>query len=150
MARRHHSLLLTPALAALTLVLGSSDPLPAADQRPNIVIILADDMGFSDLGMFGSEISTPNLDALAREGVRFSQFHTHASCLDGVPGEELNNLGAGFTLGYHINDNPQLTAGYMATVNDEDPTDLRMDGFRVSLLFGWHPLVEGMKRLKAE
>ena len=70
--------------------------------------------------------------------------------LDGVEGEALNNLGAGFTLGYHINDNLQLTAGYMATLNDEKPTDLRMDGFRVSLLFGWHPLVEGMKRLKAE
>jgi hypothetical protein len=70
--------------------------------------------------------------------------------LDGRTGEELNNLGAGITLGYHINDNLQLTAGYMATVNDEKPTDLRMDGFRVSLLFGWHPLVEGMKRLKAE
>jgi len=70
--------------------------------------------------------------------------------LDGVEGEALNNLGAGFTLGYHINDNLQLTAGYMATVNDQKPTDLRMDGFRVSLLFGWHPLIEGMKRLKAE
>ncbi len=70
--------------------------------------------------------------------------------LDGDEGEELNNLGAGFTLGYHINDNLQLTAGYIATLNDEKPTDLRMDGFRVSLVFGWHPLIEGMKRLKAE
>ena len=50
------------------------------DRRPNIVIILADDMGFSDMGSFGSEINTPNMDALAMDGVRFTQFYTHASC----------------------------------------------------------------------
>jgi len=69
--------------------------------------------------------------------------------IDGVEkGEPLDNVGVGITLGYHINDNLQLTAGYMATVNDSEPTDLRMDGFKVSLVFGWHPLVEGMKRLE--
>ena len=67
---------------------------------------------------------------------------------DGVPGDALNMLGLGFTLGYHINDNLQLTAGYIATINDSEPTDLRMDGFKVSLLFGWHPLIEQMKRLQ--
>ncbi|NWG75450.1 MAG: sulfatase-like hydrolase/transferase [Rubrivivax sp.] len=50
-----------------------------ASSRPNIVIILADDMGFSDMGAFGSEIKTPNLDSLARDGVRFTNFYTHAS-----------------------------------------------------------------------
>ncbi|RPI68700.1 MAG: arylsulfatase [Ignavibacteriae bacterium] len=49
-------------------------------KRPNIVIILADDMGYSDMGMFGSEIHTPNLDTLAMKGVRFTNFYTHASC----------------------------------------------------------------------
>ncbi len=47
-------------------------------KRPNIVIILADDMGYSDMGMFGSEIKTPNLDALATNGVRFTQYYTQA------------------------------------------------------------------------
>ncbi len=65
-----------------------------------------------------------------------------------VEGEDLNNLGLGFTLGYHINDNLQLTAGYMPTINDSDPTDLRLDGFQFSFVFGWHPLIEGMKRLE--
>jgi hypothetical protein len=51
-----------------------------APRRPNIVVILGDDLGFADMGMFGSEIKTPNLDALAREGVRFTNFYTHASC----------------------------------------------------------------------
>jgi len=68
--------------------------------------------------------------------------------VDGVAGEKLNNLGLGFTLGYTINDNLGLTVGYKSTVNDSKPSDLRMDGFMVTLTYGWHPLVEGMKRLK--
>jgi len=68
--------------------------------------------------------------------------------IDGVEGEKLNNLGLGYTLGCHVNDNLQITFGYMATVNDSDPGDLQMDGFRASTVFGWHPLIEGMKRLK--
>ncbi len=69
------------------------------------------------------------------------------SSVNGIKGEELDQIGLGFTLGYNINENIQLTAGYMATVNDGAPTDLQMDGFKLSLVFGWHPLVEGMKRL---
>jgi arylsulfatase A-like enzyme len=49
-------------------------------QKPNIVLIMADDMGFSDIGSFGSEIPTPNLDRLASKGVRFSQFYNTARC----------------------------------------------------------------------
>lgn len=51
-----------------------------AAKRPNIVLMLADDWGFSDVGSFGSEIATPNLDALAQRGTRFSNFHVSASC----------------------------------------------------------------------
>lgn len=51
-----------------------------APKRPNIVIILGDDLGFADLGAFGSEIKTPNFDSLASDGVRFTNFYTHASC----------------------------------------------------------------------
>lgn len=51
-----------------------------AQERPNIVIILADDMGFSDIGCYGSEIATPNLDRLAKEGLRFTQFYNAARC----------------------------------------------------------------------
>ena len=50
------------------------------DTRPNIIIILADDMGFSDIGCYGSEINTPNLDKLANEGVRFSRMYNNAKC----------------------------------------------------------------------
>ncbi|MEO6245885.1 MAG: sulfatase-like hydrolase/transferase, partial [Opitutaceae bacterium] len=52
----------------------------APSLRPNIVIILADDMGFSDIGCYGSEIPTPHLDALAKNGLRFTQFYNTARC----------------------------------------------------------------------
>jgi arylsulfatase len=52
----------------------------ASPQRPNVVLILADDLGYSDLGCYGSEIATPNLDALAANGVRFTQFYNTARC----------------------------------------------------------------------
>ena len=68
--------------------------------------------------------------------------------IDGVEGSALSNLGMGGTLGYQINDNMQLTLSYNTTVNDKNPEDLKMDGFRVTLLYGWHPLIEGMRRLK--
>jgi hypothetical protein len=71
------------------------------------------------------------------------------SSVDGADGDSLNNLGVGFTLGYQINDNLSLTAGYMATVNDSGRDDLQMDGFRISLTYGWHKIVEGQKRLKS-
>lgn len=52
-----------------------------AGERPNIVLILADDLGFSDLGCFGGEITTPNLDSLAANGLRYRQFYNTArSC----------------------------------------------------------------------
>lgn len=51
-----------------------------AAPRPNIVVVLVDDVGFSDLGCYGSEIPTPNLDKLASEGVRFTQFYNTARC----------------------------------------------------------------------
>jgi hypothetical protein len=68
--------------------------------------------------------------------------------ISGVAGEKLNNFGLGFALGYTINDNLGLTAGYKSTVDDLAPEDLRMDNFTVSLVYGWHSLIEGAKRLK--
>lgn len=52
----------------------------AVPARPNIVLLVADDWGFSDVGAFGGEIATPHLDALARRGMRFANFHVSASC----------------------------------------------------------------------
>lgn len=65
---------------ALLLVPFLSLQAPAQERRPNIVLIVADDLGYADLGSFGGEINTPNLDALAATGIRFTDFHTSATC----------------------------------------------------------------------
>jgi len=72
----------TSALAAALLLapVQAAPPAPAAPEQPNIVILLADDWGFSDVGAFGAEYATPNIDALAYAGMRFSNFHVAGSC----------------------------------------------------------------------
>jgi hypothetical protein len=70
--------------------------------------------------------------------------------INGVQGSKLNNVALGLTLGYTITDNISATIGYKSTINDSAPTALRMDSFMFTLVFGWHPLVEGMRRLKSE
>lgn len=70
------------AIAALPSIAPAAPPVATADKakQPNILLIVADDLGFSDIGAFGGEIDTPNLDALAREGVRLTDFHSAATC----------------------------------------------------------------------
>ena len=70
--------------------------------------------------------------------------------INGVAGEKLNNIGVGLTLGYQVNSNLNLTFGYKSTINDSAPGDLKMDSFMITLVYGWHPLIEGSKRLKSE
>jgi arylsulfatase A-like enzyme len=73
--------MLCRSIAALVVLLGLGSTLAAAPPRqPNIVLIMSDDMGFSDLGCYGSEIQTPNLDSLATGGLRFTQFYNTARC----------------------------------------------------------------------
>ncbi|RIA46933.1 arylsulfatase [Hephaestia caeni] len=70
-----------PAMAADTSPSGDTRPLhDLTGSKPNIILILADDMGWSDLGAYGSEIATPNLDRLAREGLQFTQFTNTSKC----------------------------------------------------------------------
>lgn len=68
-----------PLLVAL-LINTAADSCSAVDQRPNFLVIIADDLGYSDLGCYGGEIATPNLDALAANGLRFLQFYNTARC----------------------------------------------------------------------
>lgn len=73
--------LLLPCVLASPLLAAAASPSPEGKPgRPNVLVILVDDMGFSDLGCYGSEIPTPNLDALAAGGVRFTQFYNTARC----------------------------------------------------------------------
>ncbi|QZP30799.1 arylsulfatase [Pseudomonas sp. DR48] len=69
-----------PPLKPLVLAIGCLAFGPQCFAAPNIVVLVADDWGYSDVGSFGSEIATPNIDTLAREGVRFADFHVTASC----------------------------------------------------------------------
>src|SRR5215217_1235611 len=70
---------LSPIFAAL-IIACSAAPGVSAAAPPNIVLIVADDMGYSDLGCYGSEIQTPNLDRLAAGGIKFKQFYTYPRC----------------------------------------------------------------------
>ena len=72
-------------MSSTTLLPGAEASAPtaastAAPARPNIVFVLIDDAGFSDFGAYGSEIATPNIDRLAKEGVQFTNFHTASTC----------------------------------------------------------------------
>ncbi len=78
---RRRSRVCWSALGSVALLAASLAALSAAEcSRPNVVILLADDMGFSDAACYGGEIATPNLDALAKDGLRFTQFYNTARC----------------------------------------------------------------------
>lgn len=114
-----------------------SDSTP--ERRPNVVLVLADDMGFSDLGCFGGEIATPNLDRLAACGVRMSQFYNTARCSPSraslLTGLHPHQTGVGILNG---DDRPE---GYAGTLNDRCATlaeTLGRSGYRTYMSGKWH------------
>jgi len=84
MMNRNFVLHLSVAVVLLVGITGCTQttqaPEASADGRPNIIIVLLDDVGFADLGAYGSEVSMPNIDQLAANGVRFTNFHAAAAC----------------------------------------------------------------------
>jgi len=116
----------------------------AAPKRPNIVVLVADDWGYSDVGAFGSEIATPNIDTLAREGVRFSDFHVTASCsptrsmlLTGVDNHR-NGVG---NMPETMPDEHLGKPGYSGVLNDNAITVaslLRDAGYHTYITGKWH------------
>ena len=116
----------------------------ASAERPNIILIVGDDVGFSDIGSYGGEISTPNLDALAASGTRFSNFHVTASCsptrsmlMTGVD-NHLNGLGnMDITMPFEHKGKP----GYEGVLNNQVVTIAQMlgdSGYHTYQVGKWH------------
>ncbi|MEZ5399402.1 MAG: arylsulfatase [Bryobacteraceae bacterium] len=112
----------------------------AQPHRPNILLIMADDMGFSDLGCYGGEISTPNIDALAKRGVRFRQFYNTARCCPTraslMTGLYAHQAGVG-----HMVDTPKPWTAYKGDLSPNSVTiaeALKPAGYRTYMSGKWH------------
>ena len=111
-------------------------------KRPNIVILLADDVGFSDIGCYGSEIHTPNLDALAADGLRFTQFYNVSRCCPSraclLTGLYPHQTGVGDMTDKF---SPVLSDGYVRDLNDHCVTIaqvLKSGGYGTYAVGKWH------------
>ncbi|MBN2583670.1 MAG: sulfatase-like hydrolase/transferase, partial [Planctomycetes bacterium] len=108
-------------------------------QRPNILVILNDDMGYSDLGCYGGEAETPNLDRLAHGGIRFTQFNNTPRCSPSraslMTGLHPHQVGVGILTGY---DGPD---GYEGNLNHNGITMAELlgaNGYRTCMSGKWH------------
>lgn len=118
----------------------------AADaKRPNIVVFLVDDMGFSDIGCYGGEISTPNIDKLASNGVRFTQFHNTARCCPTrtalLTGLYPHQAGVGHMTQEQHDENGNALPGYSGHLNDKCVTVaevLKKSGYFTAMTGKWH------------
>jgi len=115
-----------------------------ADQRPNFLIVVADDLGWTDIGSFGSEVQTPNIDTLAGEGVKFSEFYVSVSCSPTrsmlMTGTDNHIAGLG-TMSELLTDDLRNQPGYEGHLNDSVVTlaeVLRDGGYHTYMAGKWH------------
>ena len=133
-----------------TVVLASMAQFAAAgnageQSHPNIILILCDDMGFSDLGCYGGEVKTPNIDFLAENGVRFSQFkNTERSCPSRaalLTGRYQHEAGMGWMTAVD-----EHRPGYRGQISADYPTIaevLKANGYATYMSGKWHLTVQG-------
>ena len=133
------------ALLALAALTGCATQKPQAvydvdAPRPNIIVVLVDDMGYSDIGCYGGEVETPNLDALAQGGVSYSQFYNAARCCPTraslLTGLYPHQTGIGFMASADFG-----KPGYRADLNDRCVTlaeALAPVGYRTYMAGKWH------------
>ncbi|MCF7567048.1 arylsulfatase [Sabulilitoribacter arenilitoris] len=114
-------------------------------KKPNIVLIMVDDMGFSDLGCYGGEIKTPNIDKLARNGVRFSQFKNAGRCCPSraalMTGRTQHAVGMGWMTAVD-----EHRPGYRGQLSNKVPTIaeiLKENGYGTYLSGKWHLTLDG-------
>lgn len=131
-----HVLLSSIMIGSATISICGQKP----DNKPNIILIMCDDMGFSDLGCYGSEIRTPNIDRLANHGVRFSQFtNTGRSCPSRaalVTGRYQHEVGMGWMTAVD-----EHRPGYRGQISNDYPTIaeiLKANGYSTYMSGKWH------------
>lgn len=132
------------AAAAAALAFAAAPEAEAAGKRPNFLVIVADDLGYSDLGAFGGEIATPNLDAIARRGVRLTGFHTAPTCSPTrsmlLTGLDNHEVGLG-TMAEALTPAQTGQPGYEGYLNDRAATVaeiLRDAGYQTLMSGKWH------------
>ena len=141
-------LLIRLGFMGLLIILALTSQASAADKpiaiKPNILLIMSDDMGYTDIGSFGGEIRTPHIDAVAKQGVRFSNFHTSVSCSPTrsmlMTGTDNHIAGLG-NMGELLTPEQKGKPGYEGYLNDRVVTLvelLRDGGYHTYMAGKWH------------
>ncbi|MEK7951816.1 arylsulfatase [Luteolibacter soli] len=117
----------------------------AAEKKPNVILIMVDDMGYSDIRPWGGEIDTPNLDSLAKSGLRFTQFYNSARCCPTratlMTGLHPHEVGIGHMTGEEKDDDKNVPPAYAGNINDSCVTLAQVAksaGYATFMTGKWH------------
>lgn len=121
------------------LTVSSISSLAQKSSKPNIILVMVDDMGYSDIGSYGSEINTPNLDKLAQEGIRFREFYNNSICAPTrsslVTGQYQHKAGVGY---FDVNLGSPAYQGYLNKESLTIAEVLKANGYSTLMSGKWH------------